>query len=52
MRHWFNERLAFIWIPILVIIFAAIGWMVFGPCTTQRCIDAQNFLNTLIEENK
>lgn len=48
LKDWLFSSLAIIWIPVLLIIMAGLLWMIFGACTTDRCIASQNFMEQLI----
>ena len=52
LKDWLFSSMAIIWVPLLLVILAGIFWMIFGACTTQRCIDSQNFLQQYLEQLK
>ena len=52
IKDWLFSSMAIIWIPLLLVILAGLLWMIFGACTTQRCIDSQNFMQQFLEELK
>jgi hypothetical protein len=47
---WFINSLAIIWLPVILIVLAGLFWMIFGACTTERCIDSQHFLNQVVQQ--
>lgn len=50
LGDWFITSLAFIWIPVLLVVMAGLLWMIFGECTTDRCIDSQRFMDELLKQ--
>lgn len=50
LGDWFINSLAFIWLPVILIVLTGLFWMIFGACTSDRCIDSQRFMNQIVEQ--